>query len=192
MIFSFCSKNNAIFFHNLLIIDFFSIPLIGNLCEKFSESLIPYLKVSFNLELLNFYKDVRDNYNLIGSFIYHSCGNIIYYVDKSDKVNPWKESFNEEDAFKNLKVAERYGLVTNYKLIGNDIYTTMDIKLGTLFPVSLLIELGGVRATPLSQFMDFDLPGSGDDFKYVYSKIIEDNTRAILNTLPLMVSINNE
>ena len=65
----------------------------------------------------------------------------------------------------------------------------MDSKLKSLFPVTLLIELGGVRATPLSQFMDLNLEDSSDKFRMVYSKIIEDNTLAIMKTLPVMVDV---
>ena len=67
----------------------------------------------------------------------------------------------------------------------------MDSMLKTLYPVSILVELGGVRATPLSQFIDFDLEGSNEDFKYVYSKIINDNTNALLQTIEEMLKINN-
>ena len=71
-----------------------------------------------------------------------------------------------------------------------DRYTTMDSKLKTLFPVTLLIELGSVRGHPLAQFMDLKIEGSDEDFKNVYSRIIEDNTRAILNTIPLMLNVS--
>ena len=59
-----------------------------------------------------------------------------------------------------------YSDVTDYKTDGFEIYTTMDSKLKSLFPVTLLIELGSIRATPLGQFMDFDI-GGDDNFKYV-------------------------
>ncbi len=145
-----------------------------------------------NKALLNFYNEINDNYNLIGSFIYHSCGNIVYYLGNIDDKNPWKEDFGEDDIKDNLFVATKYAEEAKYKIFGRDAYTTMDVKLKTLFPVSILIELGGVRATPLSQFMDFDLPGSGEDFKFVYSKIIEDNTKAIVKTLPYMLEISEK
>ena len=68
----------------------------------------------------------------------------------------------------------------------------MDSKIKTLFPVSLLIELGSVRGHPLGQFMDLDLDGSDEDFKHIYSKIIEINTKAILNTIPLMLEVSKK
>lgn len=145
-----------------------------------------------NIALLNFYKEIKDNYNLIGSFIYHSCGNIVYYVDKLNNPNPWNEHFGKNEIDNNIIVAKKYAESSHYKIIGNSFYTTMDNKLGTLFPVTLLIELGGVRATPLSQFMDFDLSGSNEDFKYVYSKIIADNTKAIIETLPILLEVNQQ
>ena len=144
-----------------------------------------------NIALFNFYNDIKANYDLIGSFIYHSCGNIVYYLGESKKKNPWVNLTNKmmED---NYRVAKKYADLTQYKLDGVEIYTTMDSKLKSLFPVTLLVELGGVRATPLSQFMDLDLDGSAEDFRYVYSKIIESNTKAIIETLPKMLEIYNK
>ena len=144
-----------------------------------------------NEALLNFYSKIKTEYNLIGSFIYHSCGDIVYYLGKSEEINPWV-NLTKEDKEKNYKVAKVYADKTGYKLDGLEIYTTMDSKLKSLFPVSLLIELGGVRATPLSQFMDLDLEGSSDEFKMVYSKIINDNILAIIDTLPVMLDLYNK
>lgn len=154
----------------------------------------PYFDKSGEIEpenkaLLNFYNDISSKHNLIGSFIYHSCGNIVSYLSES-KNNPWNNEFGKMDAMKNYKVASKYGEVCGYKLEKKDIFTTMDSKLKSLHPVTLLIELGGVRAHPLSQFMDLDIPGSSDDFKYIYSKIIENNTRAIIETLPVLLDIS--
>ena len=145
-----------------------------------------------NKALLDFYSHIKDIYNLIGSFIYHSCGNIVYYLSLVDEENPWKKDFGKEDINKNFLVASKYADECGYKLNGMDIYTTMDSKLKTLFPVSLLIELGSVRGHPLSQFMDLEIEGSDEDFKYVYSRIIEDNTRAILKTLPVMLDLSKK
>lgn len=141
-----------------------------------------------NSALFDFYNEINDKYDLIGSFIYHSCGNMVYYLGDSDTLNPWCE-ISLDDINNNHYVANGYAKEAGYKLFSKEVYTTMDSKLKSLFPVTLLVELGGVRATPLSQFMDLDLPGSNDDFKYVYSKIINDNTRAIIKTLPLMVDV---
>ena len=144
-----------------------------------------------NEALLNFYSKIKTEYNLIGSFIYHSCGDIVYYLGEAKKKNPWV-NLTKEDKEKNYKVAKVYADKTGYKLDGLEIYTTMDSKLKSLFPVTLLIELGGVRATPLSQFMDLDLEGSSDEFKRVYSKIINDNILAIIDTLPVMLDLYNK
>ena len=142
-----------------------------------------------NVALLNFYNEIKNNYNLIGSFIYHSCGGLVYYLgDASDK-NPWA-SVKEDDVNNNKLIADMYASEAKYVAYGSDIYTTMDCKLKSLFPVTLLIELGEVRATPLSQFLDLDLPGSNEKFKNVYTKIIENNTKAILRVLPNMVKIS--
>lgn len=143
-----------------------------------------------NKALLKFYSYIKDNYNLIGSFIYHSCGNIVYYLSLADEENPWKKDFGKDDIDKNFLVASKYADSCGYKLDGMDRYTTMDSKLKTLFPVTLLIELGSVRGHPLAQFMDLEIEGSDEDFKNVYSRIIEDNTRAILNTIPLMLNVS--
>lgn len=144
-----------------------------------------------NEALLNFYSKIKTEYNLIGSFIYHSCGNIVYYLGEAKKKNPWV-NLTKEAKEKNYDVAKVYADKTGYKLDGLEIYTTMDSKLKSLFPVTLLIELGGVRATPLSQFMDLDLEGSSDEFKRVYSKIINDNILAIIDTLPVMLDLYNK
>ena len=144
-----------------------------------------------NKALIDFYYSIKNNYNLIGSFIYHSCGNIVYYLSLAEG-NPWKKDFGKDDIDKNYLVASRYADTSGYKLDGMDIYTTMDSKLKTLFPVSLLIELGSVRGHPLSQFMDLEIEGSDENFKNVYSRIIEDNTKAILETIPLMLEISKK
>ncbi len=141
-----------------------------------------------NEALLNFYNEIKENYNLIGSFIYHSCGNIVYYLGKDKEDNPWV-NLTEEMRKDNYDAANVYADETGYKLDEMEIYTTMDSKLKSLFPVTLLVELGGVRATPLSQFMNLDLDGSAEDFKWIYSKIIDSNTEAIIKTLPVMLKI---
>ena len=141
-----------------------------------------------NEALFNFYNEIKTKYDLIGSFIYHSCGNIVYYLGGAEEENPWV-SLTKKDEEENYNVAKVYADKIGYKLDGLEIYTTMDSKLKSLFPVTLLIELGGVRATPLSQFIDINLDGSDGNFKWVYSKIIESNTLAIMETLPIMVKV---
>ncbi|MBR3198823.1 MAG: hypothetical protein IKG27_02270 [Bacilli bacterium] len=155
----------------------------------------PFYEVKGDIEpeneaLFKFYNEINDNHNLIGSFIYHSCGNLVYYLGDENKKNPWNENYGKKEIENTLYVASKYAEITNYKLDGTEPYTTMDTKLKTFFPVTLLVELGGVRATPLSQFMDLDIPGSGDGFKNIYSKVINDNAKAIIETIPYMLEIN--
>lgn len=150
----------------------------------------PYYEIPGEIEkeneaLFNFYNKINTENDFIGSLIYHSCGGLVYYLDGHNKINPWAK--NDSYAKNDLKLAKVYASSAGYKLISEKLYTTMDAKIRTLFPVTLLIELGRVRATPLAQFMDFDLPGSGEDFKYVYTKIMTHNTNAILDTLPAML-----
>ena len=141
-----------------------------------------------NKALLEFYEKTCKNYKLIGSIIYHSCGDIIMYLGDLSLKNPFVDNYSEKEVSINKLIAEKYASVTGYRLESEEIYTTTDSYLKTLYPVTLLIELGSVTATPLSQFMDLDLPGSGEGFKHVYPKIIENNTQAIIEVLPLMVS----
>lgn len=145
-----------------------------------------------NKALFDFYNNINNKYNLIGSFIYHSCGNIVYYLSGAEGKNPWKEDFGDKDIKNNLYIASKYAEVSKYKLDDTEPYTTMDTKLKTLFPVTILVELGGVSGNPLSQFMDIDLSGSSEDFRYVYSKIIKNNTEAIIKTIPFMLAINGQ
>ena len=119
--------------------------------------------------------------------IYHSCGDIVTYLDDMSLKNPFVDNYSEDNTMANRKIALKYADVTGYKLDPKEIYTTVDSYIKTFYPVTLLIELGSVTATPLSQFMDLDIPGSGEGFKHVYPKIIESNTKAILDVLPLMV-----
>ena len=140
-----------------------------------------------NEALLKFYNEIKSKYNYIGSFIYHSCGDIVYYLGKAKEKNPWI-NLTKDDESRNFEVAKTYADNAGYKLDGLEIYTTMDSKLKSLFPVTLLIELGSVRATPLSQFMDLDI-GGDDAFRCVYSKIISNNIKAIIRTLEVMVKV---
>ena len=54
----------------------------------------------------------------------------------------------------------------------------MDYVLKKKLPGTLLIELGNIRATPLSQFVD--------SIDCVYTNIINDNKKAIIETLKTM------
>lgn len=150
----------------------------------------PYLKVGEiekeNQALLNFYTKTKENHHLIGSLIYHSCGNLIYYLNDDTLPNPWNKNYGVKEMNYNYNVAKAYGNITNYKLDGTEPYTTMDAKLKTLVPGTLLVELGSVRGNPLSQFLDLNIPHSHPDFQNVYTKIMQDNTKAIVEILPIM------
>ena len=133
-----------------------------------------------NIALLNFYKSIYENYDFIGSFIYHSCGGIVYYLNEPLVKNPWNSDINFE---KNKLVALKYGTYSGYKLEGIDYYTTVDSMIKSLFPVTLLIELGSVTGNPLSQFID------NEDFNFAYSNTISKNTEALCKTLDYMCEI---
>lgn len=145
-----------------------------------------------NIALLDFYDSISKKSKLIGSLVYHSCGDIVMCLGNLNKKNPFVDNFGEEDILNNKKVALKYADITGYKLDLRDRYTVFDSYLRSVYPVTLLIELGSVTATPLSQFMDLDIPGSDEEFKQVYSKIINKNTAAILTVLPVMKSLYKE
>ena len=159
--------------------------------DKLGPLGCPYYSNSGEIEpenkaLLEFYEKINKEHKLIGSIIYHSCGDIVTYIDDMSLKNPFVDNYGEKEMKANRELALKYADITGYKLDPHEPYTTVDSYIKTIYPVTLLIELGSVTATPLSQFMDLDLPGSGEGFKHVYTKIIENNTKAILGLLPLM------
>lgn len=141
----------------------------------------PYRLSKFQLEpengaLLNFYQTLMQKEKVIGSFIYHACGNLIYYLDeKSEKI---KRENGKDYTEYNESVAITYQKYTGYKILSNHKETTMDYVLKKILPGTLLIELGNIRATPLSQFVD--------SIDCVYTNIINDNKKAIIETLKTM------
>ena len=66
-----------------------------------------------NKALLNFYNEVNDKYNLIGSFIYHSCGNIVFCLSETKEKNHWKPDFNENDVKDNFLVDRVFSNITD-------------------------------------------------------------------------------
>ena len=132
----------------------------------------PFKEEPENTALWNLYNNIKNNYKLIGGIIYHSCGNVIYYLDEMKEYNPWNKLFSIDDIAYNKEVAKKYAEITNYKLGTPNTYTTMDAKIKSIVPGTLLVELGGIRSTPLSQFIDY-YP------KSFYTETIELNTKAI-------------
>lgn len=134
----------------------------------------PYIPPKFQLQpengaILNLYQTLLQKEKVIGSFIYHACGNLIYYLDEDNqkKIGDY-----------NKIIATTYQKYTGYKILTNQRPTTMDYALKKRLPGTLLIELGNIRATPLSQFVD--------SIDCVYTNIIHDNTKAIIETLKTM------
>lgn len=136
----------------------------------------PFRLPEFQLEpenkaLFHFYETLIEKENVLGSFIYHACGNLIYYID------PPNDSYNRI-------VAQTYQKYTGYQVLSKQRPTTVDYVLKKRLKGTLLIELGNIRATPLSQFVD--------SIDSVYSHIMEDNTKAIIETIKTMkIQIHN-
>ncbi|MBS7020785.1 MAG: hypothetical protein KH135_02800 [Firmicutes bacterium] len=124
-----------------------------------------------NEALLHFYHKLINEEQVIGSLIYHSCGNYVYYLDKEEMENPYRKEYGEKEFQYNHEVAKVDAKVTGYRLLKDKKYTTMDALLKTMLPGTLLIELGNIRSNPLSQFID--------TIDNVYTNIMEKNTEAI-------------
>lgn len=147
-----------------------------------------------NTALINYYKYLKENYDVIGSFIFHACGGIVYYLDKMNDINHWNEKYGIREIMYNRNVAKCYGKNTEYRLIKPTTYTTFCSKVRTLIPGSLVIELSRVRSNPLSQFIDLDLSDYIDEnvkggfsrLKKHFSHTIDINTKAVLNTIDIM------
>lgn len=149
----------------------------------------PMRKGTFQYEkendaLLTFYKAVAEQYKVIGGFIYHSCGNEVWYLDQiAGQPNPWKKITSKE--YKgNKDIAKFFQKQTGATLYKNKDYYTMNTYLQTIVPNTLLVEMGPIRATPLSQFIDqsvgyIDYP--------IYTTTIETQTKALKNTIEQML-----
>lgn len=131
-----------------------------------------------NEALISFYKNLIRDHKVIGSLIYHSCGDIICYLDHMEDSNPWNSAYGAKETSYNKKVAKTYGNETGYKKVEPTTYTTMDAKIKSILPGTLLIELGGIRSTPLSQFIEGDNIG--------YTKTILQNRKALAPTFETM------
>ena len=136
----------------------------------------PFRGDTFSLEpenqaLLNFYHALMQAEKVVGSLIYHACGNQIVYLDE-------KYGISKEEAEYNRKIALAYQEMTKYDVLVQSRPTTMDYILKTKLPGTILIELGDIRSTPLSQFISC--------IHSVYDHILEDNQKAIVKTIHTM------
>ena len=136
----------------------------------------PFRGDAFSLEpenqaLLNFYHALMQTEKVVGSLIYHACGNQIVYLDE-------KYGISKEEAEYNRKIALAYQEMTKYDVLVQSRPTTMDYILKTKLPGTILIELGDIRSTPLSQFISC--------IHSVYDHILEDNQKAIVKTIHTM------
>lgn len=149
----------------------------------------PFLGNEFEYELenkalLQFYEELTKKKKVIGSLIYHACGGLVYYLEKQEKQNPWNTEYASYQY--NRKVAETYVQQSDYKMIKSNGYTTLDTKLMTILPGTLLIELSKIRANPLSQFLEL-----GKD-KYNYTQTIDINIKALKQAINKMSELYNE
>jgi len=149
----------------------------------------PFLGDKFEYELenkalLQFYEELIKGQKVIGSLIYHACGGLIYYLEEQEKQNPWNPDYDSYQY--NRKVAEAYAQTSDYKIVKSNGYTTLDTKLMTILPGTLLIELSKIRANPLSQFLELE------DDKYSYSKTINTNIESLKRTIDTMSKLYNE
>lgn len=147
-----------------------------------------------NTALINYYKHLKQNYDVIGAFVFHACGGIVYYLDEMSEINPWNKNYGIREIMYNRNVARCYGNYANYKLIKPSTYTTFCSKVRTIIPGSLVVELSKVRSNPLSQFIDLDLSkyidknvtGEISRLKNHFSHTIDTNVKAVLKTIELM------
>ena len=154
-----------------------------------------FIEESENTAIFNFYKDLISKYEVIGSIIYHSCGGLVYYLGEMEEENYWSKTYGSREIEYNKKVAETYSKESNYKLETPKTYTTFCAKLRTILPGSLVVELGHLRSTPLSGFINFDIKDldSEEDmrrelkrFNRHFDQTYENNERALIKTLEVM------
>lgn len=145
----------------------------------------PTLGKEFQLEpenraLYEFYEQISKQHQFIGSIIYHSCGGEVVYLDQLDIKNPWRDMSRSWYQMSKSS-AHIYGKEANYKVRPNVSFTTVDTKLKTYFPNTLLVELTPMGGTPLAQFVNSELQ--------LYEKTLSYNTKALLVTVNQMSEI---
>lgn len=156
-----------------------------------------FIEESENTAILDYYKRLIEKYDVAGSIIYHSCGGIVYYLDEMEEENFWNKDYGEREIEYNREVAKTYSEVSGYKLDKPKTYTTFCAKLRTLLPGSLVVELGTIRSTPLSQFINLkisdlngleNIRGELKRLNHHFDKTCMDNEKALVKTLGTMAS----
>lgn len=134
--------------------------------------------------ILHFYQSLIEQKEVIGSVIYHACGGEVIYLDEIEgSHHPWG-SISREDYQYNKQVAQFYATTSGYKLSQNSAYTTMDAKLKTMLPGTILVELAPISYTPLGQFINQP--------QTIYDETMEKNKLALLKTVNIMSEIFTE
>lgn len=156
-----------------------------------------FIEESENTAVLKYYKTLKEKYDVVGSIIYHSCGGLVCYLDEMEEENFWDKNYGLKEIEYNRKVGEAYVNVSGYKIKLPKTYTTFCAKLRTLLPGTLVVELGTLRSTPLSQFINIkidDLEGLENvrtelkSFNRQFDKTCEINEKAIIKSIEVMAS----
>lgn len=128
--------------------------------------------------LLELYNRIGTDAKLIGSLIFHSCGGLVRYLKGIEgKHNPWKGNIPNQEIQYNEAVATAYAEKTGYRLIETKAYNTISSMLESIYPGTLLIELGQIRGNPLGQFIN----DNG-----IFDKMITTNDEAICHSIEVM------
>lgn len=185
----FNEKDEKHFSNRLNQINRFEPGVVG--CPSISKE---FIEEKENQAIFNFYNDLISKHKVIGSFIFHSNGGEVHYLDKMEEKNYWNEKHGNREIFYNRNVATVYSNTTDYKLYSPKTYTTFCSKLRTILPGSLVIELSHLRSNPLSQFIDLDfsnyvsedIKGELKHLSKEFSKTIYLNSKAICKTIETM------
>lgn len=171
---------------------------------KLGPTGCPSIKKEFVLEkeneaLKKFYEELSLSNRVIGSIIFHSCGNIVYYLDFMKEKNYWNKSFGPREIIYNRNVASLYSDITGYKMDIPYTYTTFCGELRSILPGTLVVELGPLRSTPLSQFIDIEIEelkildrGELSKLNKSYSNTYKTNEQALISIFDKMSSENEK
>ncbi len=131
-----------------------------------------------NESLLELYKKINTDARLIGSIIFHSCGGLVRYLKGVEgKNHPWKSDISPQEIRYNENVAKAYAKHTGYRLLETKAYNTISSMLESIYPGTLLIELGQIRGNPFGQFIN----DNG-----LYDKMLSTNDAAIGDVIKTM------
>lgn len=145
-----------------------------------------------NTHMLNFYKKLMSENDVIGSIMYHSCGGSVHYLDYMKEKNYWNESYGYKEINYNRNVAKTYAENCNYSLYSPKTYTTFCSKIRSILPGTLIVELSKLRSNPLSQFIDIDAAeyketkGELKNLSKSFTNTINDNINALIKTIYTM------